>query len=130
MGYKGVSFPFQLNNKGGILLSDTSAENPEHLSQGLIQLLSTRRNERIMEVEYFTDLEQTLFENDESARTMAVDIITESVSEHMDERLAVDEDDIEIEFTENGMEVNITYEAEDLGIVETVPITIGGVASE
>lgn len=125
MGYKGVSFPLQLNKRGGILLSDTTIDAPTHLAQALEQLVNTNRHARIMEVAHFCDLEQAIFENDESAKTMVRDIIVEAV-ERLEERVVVDEDDVEVEITDHGILATITFTAVDLGIQGTIPITIGG----
>lgn len=125
MGYKGVSFPFQLNKKGGILLSDTTVDAPIHLTQGLEQLFNTRRNERVMETDYFCPLEETLFEEDESAETMIKSIMVDAV-ENLEERVTLEEDDIEIVHLEDGIQAIVTYTAEDLGIEETIPVNLGG----
>lgn len=129
MGYKGVSFPLKLNSRGGILLSDTTAEEPTHLAQALQQLLNTKRHERIMEVAHFCDLEKTIFETDESAKTMCASIIADAIDE-LEERVSVTEDDIEIETNDDGIVVTINFVARDLGISATVPIQIGGTGIE
>lgn len=125
MGYKGVSFPLQLNKRGGILLSDTTVEEPTHLTQALEQLLNTHRFERIMEVTHFCGLEQTIFEDDLSARTLIVDIIVEAITE-LEPRVKVTEDDITLTVTDEGILAEITYTVLDSGITKTVPIEIGG----
>lgn len=126
MGYKGVSFPLQLSKRGGILLSDTTADAPTHLSQALEQLLNTKKYDRIMEVAHYCDISRTLFENSESAKTMIKDIIVEAV-ENLEQRVAIEDDDIELTITEDGIHAEITYTVLDLGIQETVPILIGGI---
>ena len=125
MGYKGVSFPLQLNKRGGILLSDTTVEEPTHLTQAIEQLLNTQRFERIMEVTHFCGLEQTIFEDDLSAKTLIVDIIVEAITD-LEPRVKVTEDDILLTVTDNGIRAEITYTVLDSGITKTVPIEIGG----
>ena len=125
MGYKGVSFPLQLNKRGGILLSDTTVDAPTHLSQALEQLINTKKYDRVMEVNHYCDINEIMFEDNQSARTMAKSIIVEAINS-LDDRVIVTEDDVEVTTTEHGISVEVTYVARDLGIQETIPISIGG----
>ena len=125
MGYKGVSFPLQLNKRGGILMSDTTVDAPTHLAQALEQLLNTQKYHRVMEVTHFCDLDEVMFERNDSALTMIKDIIVEAI-EQLEGRVTVTEDDVEVFVTEDGIKAEITFTVDDLGIQSTVPIKIGG----
>jgi len=128
MGYKGVSFPFRLNSKGGVLLSGTTIESPTHLAQAIEQLLATRKYERVMEVTHCCPLELSVFEVDRSAMTMIKSLIISTIDK-LEPRVEVSEEDIDIEVNDNQVTAIVTFVSVDLGIKDTIPISIGGVSS-
>jgi phage baseplate assembly protein W len=69
-GYTGISFPFRLNQKGGIAMSTTSTYDKTHIEEGLTQLLGTALGERVMERIGNTASQYIFDPNDESLHTL------------------------------------------------------------
>lgn len=98
-GFTGISFPFRISPQGGVVMSTTGKGNPQHIMEGIKQLLQTDFLERPMEPDFGSNLGSTLFEpNNETLKTVIKKRIIEAV-ENFDERVIVTEDDIEF-FTE------------------------------
>lgn len=71
MEYKGISFPFRLNSKGGIATSVANVQDTTHIVESMRQILSTSRMERCMEYHIYSDLDTHLFSNiDRSSQTL------------------------------------------------------------
>ena len=70
-GYTGISFPFRIGVRGGVVLSSTSKFAIPKIEESIIQILGTRRMERWMEYHIFSDLDTVVFEpNDRSLQTL------------------------------------------------------------
>lgn len=46
---RGISFPFRLNGRGGIAMSDVAIDNAPHLAESIAQIIGTRVGDRVME---------------------------------------------------------------------------------
>lgn len=60
-GYKGVSFPFRLNNVGRVATSTVEMDNPAHIIESVRQIVGTRRKERVMRPELGADADDLVF---------------------------------------------------------------------
>jgi phage baseplate assembly protein W len=70
-GFRGISFPFRVNTKGGIAMSSCDIEEIPHIIESIMQILNTHRLERSMEYHIFSDSDEVVFEpNDVSAHTL------------------------------------------------------------
>lgn len=97
-GFKGVSFPFRLGNKGGIVLSSTSYTEVPHIVESIQQILSTRKGERVMEPQFGSLIDTQIFEpNDLAAQNMIKFQIKEALKEQ-EPRIEV----LNVELTEDG----------------------------
>lgn len=71
LGFKGISFPFRIGVKGGVVTSSTSVSDVTHIVESIRQILGTRRFERTMEFHLFSDVDTQIFEsNDVSTYTI------------------------------------------------------------
>jgi phage baseplate assembly protein W len=61
--YKGISFPFRFNSKGGVATSELTPDDFSRIRESLEQIIFTRKNERIMLRDKGTKAADTLFEN-------------------------------------------------------------------
>lgn len=61
-GYTGVSFPFRVGAKGGVVTSTTTESEVTHINESIRQILLTRKGERPMEPEFGTNLYRMIFE--------------------------------------------------------------------
>lgn len=97
-GFKGVSFPFRLGNKGGIVLSSTSYTEVPHIVESIQQILSTRKGERVMEPQFGSLIDTQIFEpNDLAAQNMIKFQIKEALNEQ-EPRIEV----LNVDLTEDG----------------------------
>ena len=70
-GYTGISFPFRIGVRGGVIMSSTNRYEIPHIEESIIQILGTRRMERWMEYHIFSNLEIFMFEpNNRSLHTL------------------------------------------------------------
>ena len=70
-GYTGISFPFRIGVRGGVVLSGTDRFAVPHIEESIVQILGTRPMERWMEYHIFSDLDIFIFEpNDRSLQTL------------------------------------------------------------
>lgn len=70
-GYTGISFPFRIGVKGGVVTSTTSTREVPHIIESMKQILRTFKYERTMEFEVYSDLDTDIFEpNDVSTHTL------------------------------------------------------------
>jgi phage baseplate assembly protein W len=71
MGFTGISFPFRIGVKGGVVTSSTSIKEVPHIVESIKQILSTARYERTMEFHMYSDIDLDIFEpNDTSTFTL------------------------------------------------------------
>lgn len=89
-GFTGISFPFRIGVKGGVVTSTTSVMDVQHIIEAMTQILLTRPMERSMEYHFKSDFDTSLFEpNDVSIRTLLSYQITEALRE-LEDRISVD----------------------------------------
>ena len=98
LGFRGVSYPFRLGNKGGVVMSSTSYTEVPHIVESLKQILSTRKGERVMEPQFGSLIDTQIFEpNDEASQNMIKFQIEEALNEQ-EPRIEV----LNIELEEDG----------------------------
>lgn len=83
---KGIKFPFQVNQNGGIALSSDS----EHLAEALRSLLSTRVGERVMRRDYGSRLHEVPFSPNDSATYALVKRFVIQAARTWEKRLYID----------------------------------------
>lgn len=104
-GFTGISFPFRIGVKGGVVTSTTNSREVPHIIEAMKQILLTGSKERCMEYHFNSDLDTDIFEpNDPSSQTLIAYQIKDALK-----RL---EDRIEV------ISVNIT--AKDSSIFATI----------
>lgn len=93
-GFTGISFPFRIGVKGGVVMSTTSVTNSQHIVEAMTQILLTRPKERGMEYHFKSDLDTSIFEpNDTSLKTLLAYQIEEALKE-LEDRIVIDHIDI------------------------------------
>ena len=96
-GFTGISFPFRIGIKGGVVTSSTSATEVPHIIESMQQILRTFRLERAMEPHIYSELDTIIFEqDDESTYTLLEYYITDAL-ERLEPRIDVESVDIESE---------------------------------
>jgi phage baseplate assembly protein W len=67
----GISFPFRIGVKGGVVMSSLDETSVRHVIESMQQILLTRRGERGMHFEIYSDLDTSIFSPDDvSSRTL------------------------------------------------------------
>lgn len=113
-GFTGISYPFRISNRGGVVMSTTSRTDPTHIAESIQQIFNTNFLERPMESEIYTTVTSLLFEpNDISLQQVLKSRIVNDI-ERLEPRVQLKEDDIKfvVETSDGGIEylyVNITY---------------------
>lgn len=88
-GFKGISFPFRVNSRGGIEMSSTSMTDASHIIEAVEQILQTRPRERCMEYHFKADLDLSVFEpNDVSSKCLVEHQIKEALTK-LEDRIEV-----------------------------------------
>lgn len=96
-GFTGISFPFRIGVKGGVVTSTTGVSDVQHIVEAITQILCTRPMERCMEYHFKSEIDSSLFEpNDPSIKTLLSYQIEESLTE-LEDRIKVDSVDFESE---------------------------------
>lgn len=89
-GFTGISFPFRIGVKGGVVTSTTSVSDAQHIIEAMEQILRTRPLERCMEYHFKSDIDSDIFEpNDASCRTLIAYQVEEALRE-LEDRISVD----------------------------------------
>ena len=88
-GFTGISFPFRIGVKGGVVTSSTRVVNIQHILEAMEQIIRTRPMERCMEYHFKSDIDYDIFEpNDASCRTLIAYQVEEALRE-LEDRIEV-----------------------------------------
>ena len=88
-GFKGISFPFRIGNKGGVVMSTTSAYEVPHIIESMQQILGTKPFERGMEMGFHCEVINNLFDiNNENLYQLVAYQIREAL-EKWEDRIEV-----------------------------------------
>lgn len=60
--YKGISFPFRFNARGGVAVSSSFTAGAEHIQESVYQILSTEPGDRVLEPYFGCKLRDIIFE--------------------------------------------------------------------
>lgn len=128
---RGISFPFRLGNKGGVVMSEVTKVNPSHLNESIAQILLTGKGERTMEQHMGSVLDVAIFEPDEIATHNLIKYqIVEALKQH-EPRITIDSESITL-YSDNEGKVyaNLTYTINEYNSTFTFTTNIGGVDNE
>ena len=133
-GFTGISYPFRVSNRGGVVISTTSRTDPTHIAESIQQIFNTNYLERPMESEVYTTVTSLLFEpNDIALQQVLKSRIVDDL-ERLEERIECDEEGIEFEVeTENDVEylyAFITYKIIKYNTYYTSKIKVGEISNE
>lgn len=96
-GFTGISFPFRVGVKGGVVMSTTNTNEVPHIVEAMEQILLTRPKERGMEYHFKSDIDTDIFEpNDSSTHTLLAYQVEEALKE-LEDRIRVNSVEIEPE---------------------------------
>lgn len=134
-GFTGISYPFRVSNRGGVVVTSTSATDPTHIAESLAQIFKTSFLERPMESEIYSNISRLIFEpNDKALQELIRSEIIDDI-ERLEERVSVEGGgiDFSVETDDKGIDslfVTITYKVLRYNTTYTSKIKIGGVPVE
>ena len=133
-GFTGISYPFRVNNRGGVSMSTTSATDPTHIAESIRQIFNTSFLERPMESDIYTTVTSLLFEpNDEALQAVLKSRMVDDL-ERLEERVTGSEDDIEftieIEDDVEFLYANLTYTIIKYNTSYTSKVKVGEINHE
>lgn len=128
-GFTGISYPFRISNRGGVVMSTTSRTDPTHIAESVQQIFNTNYLERPMESDIYTTVTSLLFEpNDLTLQQVLKTRIVNDLA-RLEERIECDEEDIVFEVeTEDNVEflyASITYKIIKYNTYYTSKIKVG-----
>ena len=133
-GFKGISYPFRISNRGGVVMSTTSKNDPTHIAESIQQIFNTNFLERPMEAEIYSNVTSLLFEPNDIALQQVLKSRIVSDLERLEERIECDEDSVEFEVeTEDDVEylyAYITYKIIKYNTYYTSKIKVGEISHE
>lgn len=107
MNYRRVSFPFRLNNLGGV--STTQQGTINHIEENITQILTTLKGERAMLPNYGCEVDFSLFENIETPLyNILVREVIESITSQ-EPQVDILPENVNIISENNTVVVNIRY---------------------
>lgn len=122
--FTGISFPFRIGVKGGVVMSSVDEQDAQHISESIEQILGTRSLERCMEFQIKSEISVHLFEpNDVSTRTLVAYEAKKAIEE-CDDRVEV----VSVTPYSNDGElyVIVTYRVKKYDKTYTVNVKVGG----
>jgi phage baseplate assembly protein W len=133
-GFTGISYPFRVNNRGGVSMSTTSATDPTHIAESIRQIFNTSFLERPMESDIYTTVTSLLFEpNDEALQAVLKSRMVDDL-ERLEERVTCSENDIEftieIEDDVEFLYANLTYTIIKYNTSYTSKVKVGEINHE
>lgn len=133
-GYTGISYPFRISNRGGVVMSTTGRNDPTHIAESIQQILNTNYLERPMESEVYTTVTSLLFEpNDISLQQVLKNRIVNDLR-RLETRVECTEDDISFEVEDkDGIELlyaNVTYKIIKYNTYYVSKIKVGEIVNE
>lgn len=133
-GFKGISYPFRISNRGGVVMSTTSKNDPTHIAESIQQIFNTNFLERPMEADIYSNVTSLLFEPNDVALQQVLKSRIVSDLERLEERIECDEDSVEFEVeTEDDVEylyAYITYKIIKYNTYYTSKIKVGEISHE
>ena len=126
-GYTGLSFPFRLNNRGGIAMSTTTVTAPDHINESIAQIILTQLKERPMELDVGSDVHRSIFSpNDPVTHSLLRYNIVDALT-RLEPRISVSEDSIGVADYENVIYVQINYVVKEYGTTYSQILAVGEV---
>lgn len=134
-GFTGISYPFRISNRGGVVMSTTSRTDPTHIAESIQQIFNTNYLERPMEADVYTTVTSLLFEPNDLTLQQVLKSRIVSDLERLEERIECDEEGVEfkVEVDDTGMEylyASITFKIVKYNTYYTSKIKVGEITSE
>ena len=126
-GFTGISFPFRLGVKGGVVTSTTNRNDISHILESMEQILRTRPKERCMEYRIKADIDYSIFEpNDASTRTLIAYQCEQALTE-LEDRIEVKK--VDVISKDNVVYAVVTFKVLKYDTVYTENVKVGDLSN-
>lgn len=132
IGYRGISYPFRINSKGGVTMSTTSNIDSTHIRESIEQIFKTNFLERPMEGgDIYTLVSMLLFEpNNMSLQSVLRARIVDDLT-RLDDRIEIQDEGVVFTVREsdisNEVYIQLTYRIKKFNTYYTSEIRIGDI---
>lgn len=124
-GYKGISFPFRIGVKGGVVMTTTSRDNISHIKESMQQIILTRQNERCMEQQIYSSVDTHIFDpNDVSTRSLIAFEVEEAIKKN---EPRVEVLSVSTYEKDNIIWATVTFKVLSYDVVQEVDLKVGDV---
>ena len=121
-GFTGISFPFRIGVRGGVVLSSTSVREVPHIIESIKQRLTTSQYERTMEHHIYSEIDTSIFEpNDVSTHTL----LQYQIKNALEQEDRIKAKKVEISQKDNTIFVTITFTVIAYNSTYTTTIKVG-----
>ena len=128
MSTRGISFPFRLGNKGGIVMSGVDNISAPHLEESIEQILGTYKGERVMEYHFGSELDTDIFEpNESTTHNLIIYQIKEALTKY-EPRITVES--VTLTGENNTVYAEIVYTVNEYNSTHSFKTTLGGDVGE
>lgn len=125
-GFRGISFPFRIGVRGGVVMSSTSLLEVPHIIEAMQQILLTHPYERSMEFHFRSQVVENVFEvNGIDTQQLVAYQVKESLRE-LEDRVEVE--DVVITEDKEKMYANITFRVLAYNSVYNATMEVGEVS--
>lgn len=121
---RGISFPFRVGNRGGIVMSGVSNISAPHIEESIEQILLTFKGERVMEHHFGSDLDTDIFEPNEVSTHNLIKYQIKEVLTKYEPRIIVESINLTGEGTT--VYVEIVYVVKEYNSIHSFTTRIGG----
>lgn len=97
MGFTGISFPFRVGVKGGVVTSTTDIRDVPHITEAMSQILATRKYERCMEYHIYSDIDTNIFDLEDNSTYTMISYQVKEALRKLEDRISVTRVDISAE---------------------------------
>jgi phage baseplate assembly protein W len=105
--YTGISFPFRIGVKGGVVTSTTNVREVPHIIESMKQIVRTFRLERTMEPHIYSDIDTDIFEPNDLSTYTLIDYQLRDAFTRLEPRIEVL--DIQFEGVESTVYATVTF---------------------
>ena len=124
MSTRGISFPFRVGNKGGIVMSGVDNISAPHLEESIEQILLTYKGERVMEYHFGSELDTDIFEPNESVTHNLISYQIKEALKKYEPRITVES--VTLTEEDNKVYAEIVYTVNEYNSTHSFTTRLGG----
>lgn len=124
-GFQGISFPFRIGVKGGVVMSNTSPIEVPHIIEAMEQIVLTRPLERTMEFHIGNEIDYNVFDmNDVSTHRLIAFEVQEALTK-LEDRIEVLDVEVEADHENNIIYAIVHFKVLTYGTTYSTKLKVG-----